>query len=161
MKRAWKMHFSAPSQWNEMGFVHQRIIFQGKKLSTFSHLLTVRLGAVTPLPPLPGRKIPIVFLYAFPYDQGNNLKCFNSNQSDADKQGNWKVSFDSCLHLVAAICVTPGGVDHYLVNAQSIFGPYFVIVGQCSMNICLINILSIFFFSLSIFGCNHLCHRWA
>ena len=31
MKRAWKMHFSAPSQWNEMCFVHQRIIFQGKK----------------------------------------------------------------------------------------------------------------------------------
>ena len=52
--------------------------------------LMVRLGAVTPLPPYgqPGRKIPIVFLYAFPYDQGNNLKCFNSNQSDADKQGN-------------------------------------------------------------------------
>ena len=31
MKRAWKMHFSTPSQWNEMCFVHQRIIFQGEK----------------------------------------------------------------------------------------------------------------------------------
>ena len=31
MKKAWKMHFSAPSQWNEMCFVHQRIIFQGEK----------------------------------------------------------------------------------------------------------------------------------
>ena len=34
-------------------------------------------------------------------------------------------------------------------------------IGQCSMNIYLINILSTFFFSLSIFGCNHLCDRWA
>ena len=40
MKRAWKMHFSAPSQWNEMCFVYQRIIFQGGekvKIYTFAY----------------------------------------------------------------------------------------------------------------------------
>ena len=36
MKRAWKMHFSAPSQWNEMCFEHQRIILQGEKWEFFT-----------------------------------------------------------------------------------------------------------------------------
>ena len=49
MKRAWKMHFSARSQWNEMCFVHQRIIFQGEKRKV-SLKLMVRLGGITPPP---------------------------------------------------------------------------------------------------------------
>ena len=49
-----------------MCFVHQTIIFKGKKRSTFSHLLMVRLGGVTPPPPNPpygqlGHKILVFF----------------------------------------------------------------------------------------------------
>ena len=41
-KRAWKMHLWDPSQWDKMCFECQRIKFQSKKVSKFSHLLTVR-----------------------------------------------------------------------------------------------------------------------
>ena len=45
-----KMHFSARSQWNEMCFDNQRIIFQGEKRKV-SLKLMVRLGGMTPPPP--------------------------------------------------------------------------------------------------------------
>ena len=35
-EKGMKNAFSAPSQWNEMCFVHQRIIFQGKKGQIFT-----------------------------------------------------------------------------------------------------------------------------
>ena len=56
MKRAWKMHFSAPSQLNEMCFVHQRIMFQRTKGQNFH--ICLRLGWERWPPPLgqPDRK---------------------------------------------------------------------------------------------------------
>ena len=42
-KRAWRMHFWDPSQWDKMCFECQRIKFQWKKGSKCSHLLTVSL----------------------------------------------------------------------------------------------------------------------
>ena len=50
-KRAWKIHFLDPSQWDKMCFKYQRIKLVWKNGSIFSYFLTVRAeGAVPPLP---------------------------------------------------------------------------------------------------------------
>ena len=52
MKRAWKIHFWDHSQWDETCFEYQRIKFNGKNGSKFSHLLMVRPKRADP-PPSP------------------------------------------------------------------------------------------------------------
>ena len=51
MKRAWKMHFWDHSQWDKTCFEYQRIKFNGKNGSKFSHLLMVRAKGADPHPP--------------------------------------------------------------------------------------------------------------
>ena len=85
-EKGMKNAFSAPSQWNEMCFVHQRIIFEGKKGQNFHICLRSGWGPL-PLPyGQPDRKIPV--FYGFP--SGCLLYYVLANNKRETKRACWQ-----------------------------------------------------------------------